>query len=923
MRQFPGARWWKFDFHAHTPASKDTAWHRVEGTADEVTPEKWLLKYMAAEVDCVAVTDHNTGAWVDKLKAAYARMKAAADEGGEPSGFRTLAIFPGVQISVQGGVHILAILAPAATTSDVDTLVGGVKYRGTPGDSDGVTTVGIAEVLREILDTDALPVPAHADAKKGLLECSAGTRESKVDPITLRQAMAVDGLLAVEWLDQTALAPQVVEKEALRLARVLGSDCHNFQGPDVPGSRYTWVKMAEPTLEALRLALLDGNHVSLRRSDEGAFDPDRVPDHAIGAIEIENARFMGNGGLARVEFSPFFNGIVGGRGTGKSTLVHALRLAARRESELLQGTEARDQFDAFSKTAKGRTGDGALRESTVVRVEWWREGSQLRLVWRADGSGGSVEEWNEGAWEASRSQALSAARFPLRVFSQGQIAALAGDGRRTLLSIIDESAGVEPLKAAFEEARRAFFVQRARLRELDAKLAGLPEVDRELGELSRKLEALSSTDHASVLQAFALANMQQREVETLFEQARQAAERIASMAEDIVLDDWAPQHFEGHDEDVLSWRAAADAEVAAVRGTVEGQGRTLREGLERWKKDDRYKSWQARVEGAMQAHRALQEQLAAQGVEDPQAFERMTRERQILEQKKRELDRVRGDRDALVELLEAQRHLLASRRADITKARGAFLEKVLVNSSHVKITVVEQGFDARQVERELRDLLEANDERFATDILSSEEGEEDVGLAAELAMADETRKSDTVAEVKRRLCEVAEDLKGHFRNYLTKKHERPEFTDRIQAWFPEDDLKIQYQRDNQWTSIGQGSQGQRSAALLAFLLAFGTEPLVLDQPEDDLDNHLIYDLIVTQIRENKLRRQLIIVTHNANVVVNGDAELVHVMEFGHGQCFVKQSGALQEQALRQEVCRVMEGGREAFSRRWKRLGSGS
>ena len=123
-----------------------------------------------------------------------------------------------------------------------------------------------------------------------------------------------------------------------------------------------------------------------------------------------------------------------------------------------------------------------------------------------------------------------------------------------------------------------------------------------------------------------------------------------------------------------------------------------------------------------------------------------------------------------------------------------------------------------------------------------------------------------------------------------------------------------------WSAITQGSQGQRSAALLAFLLAFGDEPLVLDQPEDDLDNHLIYELIVRQIRENKRRRQLIIVTHNPNVVVNGDAEMVHAFGFGGGQCRVVERGALQEKAVREEVCRVMEGGREAFSRRWARLG---
>ena len=178
-------------------------------------------------------------------------------------------------------------------------------------------------------------------------------------------------------------------------------------------------------------------------------------------------------------------------------------------------------------------------------------------------------------------------------------------------------------------------------------------------------------------------------------------------------------------------------------------------------------------------------------------------------------------------------------------------------------------------------------------------------------------------EVKQRPTGPDEKFGGHFSNYLQRKLERPEFADYIQCWFPDDDLRIQYSRTGDgrdWQAITQGSQGQRAAALLAFLLAFGDEPLILDQPEDDLDNHLIYDLIVRQIRENKRRRQLIIVTHNPNVVVNGDAEMVYAFDFHEGQCRVMEKGALQEQALQEEVCQVMEGGREAFSRRWKRLG---
>ena len=235
--------------------------------------------------------------------------------------------------------------------------------------------------------------------------------------------------------------------------------------------------------------------------------------------------------------------------------------------------------------------------------------------------------------------------------------------------------------------------------------------------------------------------------------------------------------------------------------------------------------------------------------------------------------------------------------------------------------VVGFGFEARNIERSLRELLDVQDERFENGILRFDGGEPAGGLALELADADDP---DAVLEdVKRRLMAADEGFGGHFRNYLLRKPEKPEFADHVRCWFPDDDLRIEYSRAEKgrdWSAITQGSQGQRSAALLAFLLAFGDEPLVLDQPEDDLDNHLIYELVVRQIRENKRRRQLIIVTHNPNVVVNGDAEMVHAFDFSRGQCRVEEHGALQDKEMREQVCQVMEGGREAFSRRWARLG---
>jgi len=100
---------------------------------------------MAAGIDCVAVTDHNTGEWIDQLKAAYALMKREADADTPPPGFRELHLFPRVEISVQGGFHLLAIFDPSATSQTISVLLAQVHYQGTRGDSDGVTRISAAQ----------------------------------------------------------------------------------------------------------------------------------------------------------------------------------------------------------------------------------------------------------------------------------------------------------------------------------------------------------------------------------------------------------------------------------------------------------------------------------------------------------------------------------------------------------------------------------------------------------------------------------------------------------------------------------------------------------------------------------------------------------------------------------------------------------
>ena len=132
------------------------------------------------------------------------------------------------------------------------------------------------------------------------------------------------------------------------------------------------------------------------------------------------------------------------------------------------------------------------------------------------------------------------------------------------------------------------------------------------------------------------------------------------------------------------------------------------------------------------------------------------------------------------------------------------------------------------------------------------------------------------------------------------------------------------ERDQDWQDVSHASPGQRGAAMLSLVLHHGSEPLVLDQPEDDLDTSLISQLIVTELRKSRWVRQLIVVTHNANIPVLGDAEEIIVMEARAGSLTIKQTqaqqhvGPIELAEVRRDIQEVMEGGVAAFVMRERR-----
>ena len=918
-----GARWWRFDFHTHTPASKDYG----KGSEDqkklkERSPHEWLLDFMRAGIHCVAITDHNTGKWVDLLKDAYADLESSG-----ATGFRPLVLFPGVEISVNGGIHLLAILDPTKNTTDIASLLGAVGFpSGKHGDTNYCTTDSLQVVSRKIHEIGGLAIPAHVDLPGGLFETIRGT--------TLRTLLDDGNMSAIELIDPEYEKPQIYEESRRNLAAVIGTDAHHPAGAgfaDSPGSRFTWVKMGQPSFTGLRLALVDGHPLSILRGDPEGRDPNEEPTLTVRRVEIRHGRHMGRAKSAVADFSPWLSAIIGGRGTGKSTLVEMLRLAMCRQADLPQGL--RSDFEKLTsppRTRPGHDGTGTPASSTEVLVTLSKDGTPFRIRWSRNDTEPEIEEGTDDGWKPGLGQIPR--RFPVRVLSQKEVFALATDSD-ALLRIIDEADEVVQCRWSEKraEAEAEFLSLRSQARAAASRLTDRSRLEGELADLQRKISVFEERGHSDLLRRYQRVS---RQYQLFVDRREELTTSVSAIRR--TLDKVQPSHLPA-DEFADEPEPVALLEKAVRRqGDIETalrqQADDLEQFRENWFAEVSKSQWNEDRESAVRAYDELVSRLTEEGIPDPDAYNALLRSRAAVQEKLADLDTLDRERERLEG--EARRVLdtLASDRLELTRARKKFVASVLGSNPHVKIQIVPFGSGPSDAEESFRGAIARRDGRLAAEI-RLEDGDHQRGVLVDLFSEVPDRGTERATEIAKRIhrlkCQLgASNIDGdespvprRLRTHLQKL--KPEQMDRLWLWWPADGLRVRYKRatTGEFVSLDQGSPGQKSAAILAFLLAYGEQPIILDQPEDDLDNHLIYDLVVEQIRKNKRRRQVIVVTHNPNIVVNGDAEIVISMDHEKGECVVAtdSTGCLQDHGVRDTVCRVMEGGRRAFEDRYRRL----
>lgn len=894
--QIVGSKWFKVDFHCHSPTSDD--FPRSDKSL-RCTSREWLLGQMFNEVDCVVLSDHNTGDGLDAMRVELEALKVE-HESGVSNGYRNIVIMPAVELTAAGNVHVLAILHDDATSSTISELVGSCGLPPVQGNNHSVElalgTRGIVEAIHAF-PTPTLAILAHVDMKKGLFENSNQGSVSAVFDVNPD---------AIELIGDVGDLKDYQKKLIEDLAWLKGSDAHSI---DEMGQGYTWVKMINPSFEGLKVALSDPKHCIKR----GPEQPPAIPSKRITKLTLKTKMCQDiSGNSINIELSPWYTSIVGSRGSGKSTLIEAMRLTLRRDENLPKMQQ--NYIDTLKKTGP----DGVMSPDSFVELEYHKGQDQYRLTWSPTKKSFLHFKKESAQWEEE--DTFSTSRFPVSIYSQKMLYEMATKPN-SFLSVIDESETVNYAKWQQEKLdletkyKQHCFEEREALRAIE----NLITTKGALQDVERKLQTLKEAGLESLQQALASdkeelgkAGDSKQKVDDLIEGIEGiCAESVAGEIDDPEsnLGKWQLEVNEIHNTlnaAVLSLIEESKAKL--VKSTEQTYFQTLKARITTNSAD--LSSKVSELNNAKIDHEELNVLMDSQA------------------ELQQVLSNEQGLKDALTLVQESKAEVyekLVTHRENLTKVRNQFIEEL--GLTELKIQVLPLACSSDRLVKSYQ--AASGIERFDSHIF--DEGTPNSLLfdmndfnkfnpnsAAQRYSELAKLKRFHIACVKKEQSSDYASIHGSLRTRLGQVQD--ERLDDLHCWFPDDGLQIQFQDSmGQFRQLERASPGQKSASMLSFLMSYGEDPLILDQPEDDLDCAMLSSSVIPAISNNKKRRQLVVVTHSAPIVVNGDAELVVGMQQQAQRLEPYISGGLQEDAVKRFICFQMEGGEKAFRTRFKRI----
>lgn len=836
-------------------------------------------------IGAVGITHHNN---VDDIE----ELAAVLDQAG-------ITVFPGFEIASSEGVHVLCLYDPGTSCATLNRYLGEFGIRDTKSSAQ-LSSQTFQNILQSVRDHGGIAIAAHATSEcGGLLKVLSG--QSRINAWKDQNLLAIQIPGAVEDLPDD-LRPIVQNKNAdyrrptapseqMAIAVLNALDIKGSDDLSSPGAT-TRIKMASRTIEGLRQAFLDPESRIILNSAKEEVEPD---------VRIE-AVAWGGGFLAdqALHLHEGLNVLIGGRGTGKSTVVESLRYAFDLEP---LGKEARETHQQIVKSVLGSG------SRIWVKVHASKPSSRSYIVERGVGEA-PVVRTEEGEITRLRPADILA---DLQIYGQHEIAELTRDKvrqtaliRRFVVSESNFATRKESLLQALRKNRQSLVQSQAEQARIDEKLSALPGIE----------ETLKSFKDAGLEEKLKHQSLLVREASCLRAvngRLEPFQEVIASLEESLPIDravvseealkDLPNKDILGKARDILasleSGAGEALTRLKKVLSYVEEQFSAL------------HNDWEAKKAESNAAYEKTLRELHREKIDGAE----FVRSRQRIE----ELKPLKARREQLgkqfAALLDERRNLLiewegvlSEEFRELQKAAKSATRKL---PGQVKLEVVHNGD-----RRPLIDFLEAK-----------MGGRKD---QVRRAMEDPGFSLQTFAQA---VLDGASQLQGQFAISAAQSEAlvqlpldtRLEFGELVLETTTEVSLNVAAEgQAEEWKKLQDLSKGQKATALLLLLLLDSRSPLVVDQPEDDLDNRFVSAGVVPRIRAAKQQRQFLFATHNANIPVLGDAELIAVLtasgeaDGGQGHLKPSEMGAIDTPKVKSLVEELLEGGHSAFEARRKK-----
>ena len=926
-----GTKWYKCDLHLHTPASK------CFQDRETVTPEQWVQEAIDKGLTCVAVTDHNSAEWVELIQAEAAK--------------KGLNVFPGVELTCsEAKVHILVLFEIGTNRRTIEDFIilcriDSAKF----GEQDAHSPLSVDEVITEATGKNALCIPAHIDEYAGIGQVAHGLREKLFQSdiflgvqVVHKEFLVEEGkykkqeaLISINKFrgatdEETSSGKLKVSEEkvkewrspvqqSLKHSKAIltfsdnpHSEFNSKHGLWGMGRRYTWIKMdQQPSLESLRQAMLL-HQFRIKNDFDCPDQPYSIPDTWIQSITIKETELSKSGNDVLINFSPQMNTIIGGRGSGKSSILQFLRGVFEKENEIDSLTTIKTEFSNFFKV-KDKKKQGVLKAACSIEILLNRRGELFKVLFSQETPSKQktqILKFNELSCSYDDEQNLSFMKIlDFDIFSQKQIYEIANNLNSLREKIDDSSADILKQQDVLENKKAEYIKQSSAIRVLKLKVSKKDVLKSEIQDIDSKINKVKEIGIEGELKKIQEFNSDNTQFKNFGAGIESEQGQFDSLTESVRGFKLKPEAY------TESSRVLLEDLINNVNSEIE----KIAVSLEKSKTDFVNlntllstqlvaNKWTTDKKETEESFEKKKEKLIEQGVVK---IEEIEADIKLLAAKKSELESIEKIETEIAEketALASIKELYISERLKLSNVRKEFLESLLYDG---KVRAKVNGCkDFENLEEQIRLVLsspESFDKDVATmieywsgtDVKRANKGVFDIIVGIH-------NGTNAGADFDKRFIAKVKGLNG-------------EQLDSFDLMFPEDVIQLEYKTNaGVWKALSNASAGQKTAAILTLILSEGNKPLILDQPEDDLDNYLIYDLVVDQLRKSKESRQIITVTHNANIPINGDSEVIIVMDSETKHLSPKLIGTIEDDEIKKAVCSIMEGGTDAFNMRSKR-----